>query len=66
MFSGAPPNVSYIEVKCALNEIRGVKEIHNLRIWSLTVNKVALAVHLAIGEFCNSLCLQTLQHRDRN
>ena len=33
----------------ALESIEGVIAAHSLHIWSLTVNKAALAVHLAIG-----------------
>ena len=50
VFSGAPSGLSYTEVKNSLMEIKGVLEVHNLRIWSLSVNKCALAVHLALGK----------------
>ena len=33
----------------SLENIEGVVSAHSLHIWSLTVNKAALAVHLAIG-----------------
>ena len=42
--------MDFNDVKQTLLEVEGVREVHNLRIWSLTVNKCALAVHLALGE----------------
>lgn len=35
----------------SLESIEGVVAAHSLHIWSLTVNKAALAVHLAIGQY---------------
>ena len=35
----------------SLESIEGVVAAHSLHIWSLTVNKAALAVHLAIGRY---------------
>lgn len=48
LMEGAPRSVSFNEVKESLCSIEGVKELHNLRLWSLTVNKTALSVHLAL------------------
>ena len=48
--SGLPPGLDFNDVKRTLMSVDGVREVHNLRIWSLTVNKCALAVHLALGE----------------
>lgn len=38
-------------VVAGLTNIEGVKEVHNLNIWCLTMDKIALTVHLAIGNF---------------
>ena len=46
---GTPKDIKYNNVKVALESIEGVVAAHSLHIWSLTVNKAALAVHLAIG-----------------
>ena len=43
--------MDFKEVKQSLLSISGVKEIHNLRIWSLTMDKIALSVHLALGKY---------------
>lgn len=55
-YSGAPRGISFKEVKTALCKIEGVKELHNLRIWSLTMSKTALAVHLACGKQSVTFC----------
>lgn len=39
-----------MEVKERLLSIKGVKAVHNLHIWALTMNQVVLSAHVAIGE----------------
>ncbi|KAG1658199.1 Zinc transporter 2 [Nymphon striatum] len=50
LMEGIPRGFDFNEVKSTLQEIPGVIEIHNLRIWSLTLDKVAMSVHLAIDK----------------
>uniref|UniRef100_A0A1B0GKB6 Cation efflux protein cytoplasmic domain-containing protein n=2 Tax=Lutzomyia longipalpis TaxID=7200 RepID=A0A1B0GKB6_LUTLO len=45
---GTPSYLDYTEVKKTFLEIDGVVKVHNLRIWALSINKNALAAHLAI------------------
>ena len=59
LFLGTPKEINYNAVKSCLENIEGVVAAHSLHIWSLTVNKAALAVHLAIG---NMLHLNTHTH----
>jgi len=47
--SAVPKDLSFNEIRTALISIEGVTELHDLRLWSLTTNKPALSVHLAIG-----------------
>lgn len=47
--AGAPRTVNFTDVTQSLLEIEGVKELHDLRMWSLSMNKIAIAVHLAVG-----------------
>ena len=49
--SGTPKHIDYEAVKADLVDIDGVKHAHSLQIWSLTLNKTALAVHLALGQW---------------
>lgn len=51
LISGTPMDVDFDDIRNALLAVRGVKSIHNLGIWSLTLNKTAVAVHLVLGMF---------------
>lgn len=44
-----PKGIDFLEVQRILFETEGVLKVHNLRIWSLSLDKIALAAHLAIG-----------------
>lgn len=44
-------------MKTSLKSIKGVTQVHSLRLWSLTVDLLAANVHLQIGKFI--LDLQT-------
>lgn len=48
---GTPTYLDYTEIKNLFLKIDGVKRVHNLRVWGLSINKVALSAHLAIGEY---------------
>ena len=48
--AGTPRNIDYADVLNDLSSIEGVRLAHSLYIWSLTLNKSALAAHLAVGK----------------
>merc|ERR1712080_390072 len=48
LMEGLPSGYSFSEVHTELMTIDGVKKVHNLRIWSLSLDKTALSVHLAV------------------
>lgn len=48
LMEGAPRTVNFTDVTQSLLEVEGVKEVHDLRMWSLSMNKIAIAVHLAV------------------
>lgn len=48
--AGTPAGVDYREVRERLLSIKGVKAVHNLHIWALTMNQAVLSAHVAIGE----------------
>ncbi|XP_012943706.1 zinc transporter 2 [Aplysia californica] len=50
LMEGTPRGINFAEVRDTFFEIPGVLDIHNLRVWSLTMDKVALSVHLAIDK----------------
>ena len=49
--SGTPRGISYNDVRESLLRIDGVKEVHNLRIWALTMDKTAVSAHVALGRW---------------
>lgn len=48
--AGTPAGVNYGEVRNRLLSVKGVKAVHNLHIWALTMNQAVLSAHVAIGE----------------
>ena len=47
--TGTPKHIDYEEVKADLCAVEGVRQAHSLHIWSLTLNRTALAAHLVLG-----------------
>ncbi|XP_036321271.1 zinc transporter 2 [Rhagoletis pomonella] len=54
LMEGTPSYMHYTEVLEVFEHIEGVRRVHNLRIWALSINKVALSVHLAIAPDANA------------
>lgn len=54
LLEGRPSNIDFRLVFDALERIEGVKKVHDLRIWALTMNKVAISVHLEIDPTADS------------
>ncbi|KAF8386072.1 cdf-2 [Pristionchus pacificus] len=50
LLEGRPSNIDFSLVFQSLGEIPGVQKVHDLRIWALTMDKVALSVHLEINK----------------
>ncbi|KAH8375718.1 hypothetical protein KR093_002690, partial [Drosophila rubida] len=53
LMEGTPNYMHYAEVLQIFQRIEGVERVHNLRIWALSINKVALSAHLAIAAGAN-------------
>jgi cobalt-zinc-cadmium efflux system protein len=49
LFEGTPENISLAEVARAINEIDGVRDIHDLHIWSICSGYPALSVHICLN-----------------
>ncbi|XP_023158526.1 zinc transporter 2 isoform X2 [Ceratitis capitata] len=54
LMEGTPSYMHYAEVLEVFEHIEGVRRVHNLRIWALSINKIALSVHLAIASDANA------------
>ena len=48
IMEAAPAGVSYTKVRDTFLTVPGIRQVHSLRIWSLTTDKAALAAHLVI------------------
>ena len=48
IMEGTPAGMSYSQVRNILLAVPGIRQVHNLRIWSLTTDKAAMAAHLVI------------------
>lgn len=54
IISGSPSTINFRTVFDSLERINGVEKVHNLRIWSLTLDKIAISVHLEITPSANA------------
>lgn len=61
LMEGIPKGIDIKEVQRTLLNIDGVRKVHNLRIWSLSLDKAALSTHLAIGMFVNDNFLKLIK-----
>lgn len=48
LLEGTPPMLDWEQVKTALTAIEGVKEVHDLHIWTITSGKESLTCHILI------------------
>ena len=51
LMEGTPTDVNYNEIRRALLEVDGVRSVHNLRCWSLTLAKRACTVHVTASMY---------------
>ena len=50
LMEGAPDGVDVDQINADLIAIRGVSDVHDLHIWSLSVGKPALSVHMGADD----------------
>ena len=46
LMEGSPVDIDIEELEKDLNKIKGVKEIHDLHVWSLSIGKISLSCHI--------------------
>jgi len=51
LMEGMPKGVNFVDVLETFMSIDGVVRVHNLRVWALSPDKIALAAHLAVSEY---------------
>ncbi|CAI4232079.1 unnamed protein product [Auanema sp. JU1783] len=57
LMEASPRHMDYNVIKQDLSSIDGVLSVHDLRLWSLNMDKTALSVHLAIENSENALSI---------
>lgn len=50
LMEGVPKSIEYNNILVSLQGLNGVLQVHGLSVWSLTVDKNVLNVHLAVGK----------------
>lgn len=53
LMAAVPPGYSLQTIGQAMAQVEGVQSVHDLHIWSLTSNKVALSAHVVIDDLKN-------------
>lgn len=51
LMEGAPRGVDFNDVMTTLLKINGVRRVHNLRVWALSLDRIAMSAHVAISKF---------------
>ncbi|XP_073480823.1 probable proton-coupled zinc antiporter SLC30A3 [Aquarana catesbeiana] len=54
LMEGSPRSIAYNSVKEVLLTVQGVRSVHCLRLWALTLSQNVVSVHLAIDESCDA------------
>ncbi|XP_030383722.1 zinc transporter 2 [Scaptodrosophila lebanonensis] len=54
LMEATPDYMDYEEVRQTFMQIEGVEHVHNLRIWAISADRVALSAHLAISKTADS------------
>ena len=50
LMEGSPVDIDMEELEKDLKEIKGVKEIHDLHVWSLSMGKISLSCHICCDD----------------
>jgi len=53
LMEGVPFHLSLDEIGSAMSKVEGVNSVHDLHVWSLTAERVALSAHVRIGDLDN-------------
>lgn len=51
LMEGVPNHIDYNKVGNSIKEVKGVKSVHDLHIWTMSSNDVALSAHIMVKEF---------------
>lgn len=57
LMEGIPKSIDFLEVQRVMFGVSGVIKVHNLRIWSLSMDKIALCAHIVVREGENATAI---------
>ena len=49
LLEGVPPHLDLGEIESAMGEVRGVRRVHDLHVWTLTSGREAMSAHVVAG-----------------
>lgn len=49
LLEGAPPHIDIEEIRAALAELEGVREVHDLHLWSVTQGQETMSAHVVVA-----------------
>ena len=50
LMNATPPGIDLIAIRTAIHDIEGIKNIHDLHVWSASAESIALAVHITVAD----------------
>jgi cobalt-zinc-cadmium efflux system protein len=62
LMEGVPLHINVDEIREAILEIPDIKDVHDLHVWSIASNKVALSVHVVTDFIDNKKVLCAINH----
>jgi cobalt-zinc-cadmium efflux system protein len=65
LLEGTPDSLSLPAIRASMQSVRGVADVHDLHVWSLGSNSVALASHVCTADISMAECaviLEAIQH----
>lgn len=64
LMEALPKGIDFEDVMNILLKINGVKRVHNLRIWALSLDKIAMSAHIAIDPGTNPQSILMVATKD--
>jgi cobalt-zinc-cadmium efflux system protein len=60
LLEGVPPHLNLGEIESAMGEVRGVRRVHDLHVWTLTSGREAMSAHVVAEAGAGDRILQDL------
>ncbi|KAL5015535.1 hypothetical protein ScPMuIL_009805 [Solemya velum] len=50
LMEGTPKGIDFMAVQNSFFDIPGIRDLHDLRLWSLSMEKIAMSIHIAVDK----------------